>query len=273
MATATAASAADFPSYKDAPPASPSIKDVPPPAPMPLHQSWYLRGFIGMTNQDVGSFRPGDFNKDMTIVHAGFDSAPLYGLGLGYVHSPWLRFDVTGEYRGKSSFRGLEHFVDRGNICKANPNVLAVCPSEHTGSKSEWLFLANTYFDLGNWYGVTPYVGAGLGTANVKLHDFTSVGTPHESVWWASDDSQWNFAWALHGGLAYEVTPNVTVDLAYRYVDMGDGKTGAYDTYDPSKSALAPTKLNDITSHDVMLGVRWNFGQDSYDSYDMPPFK
>ena len=38
--------------------------------------------------------------------------------------------------------------------------------------------------------------------------------------------SKWNFAWALHAGLAYKVTPNFTVELAYRYLDLGDGMTG-----------------------------------------------
>ena len=44
--------------------------------------------------------------------------------------------------------------------------------------------------------------------------------------------AKWNFAWALHAGVAYKVTPNLTVELAYRYVDMGNGLTGDLRTFD-----------------------------------------
>jgi opacity protein-like surface antigen len=35
--------------------------------------------------------------------------------------------------------------------------------------------------------------------------------------------SKWNLAWAVHAGLAYKVNPSLTLELAYRYVDLGDG--------------------------------------------------
>ena len=38
--------------------------------------------------------------------------------------------------------------------------------------------------------------------------------------------SKWNFAWALHAGLAYKVKPNITVELGYSYLDLGNGMTG-----------------------------------------------
>ena len=76
---------------------------------------------------------------------------------------------------------------------------------------------------------------------------------------YAGQASQWNFAWAAHAGLAYHVSPSLTVELAYSYVDMGAGLTGPTYSFDQvTNTTHAPFKFNDITSHDVTLGVRWN---------------
>jgi opacity protein-like surface antigen len=71
--------------------------------------------------------------------------------------------------------------------------------------------------------------------------------------------SKWNLAWAVHAGLAYKVTPNFTVELAYRYLDMGDGLTGDLRTFDGSGvNTINPMTFKNITSHDLKLGVRWD---------------
>ena len=70
--------------------------------------------------------------------------------------------------------------------------------------------------------------------------------------------SKWNLAWALHAGVAYKVTPNFTVELAYRYLDMGDGLTGDLRAFDGTNSIVNPMTFKNITSHDLKLGVRWN---------------
>ncbi|HET7123914.1 MAG TPA: porin family protein, partial [Bradyrhizobium sp.] len=69
--------------------------------------------------------------------------------------------------------------------------------------------------------------------------------------------SKWNFAWALHAGLAYRVSPNFTVELAYRYLDMGNGLTGDLRSPDGTNTIVNPTTFKSLTSHDVKMGVRW----------------
>ena len=68
-------------------------------------------------------------------------------------------------------------------------------------------------------------------------------------------------AWALHAGVAYKVTPNFTVELAYRYLDMGDGLTGDLRTFDGANGVNNPMTFKNITSHDLKLGVRWDLEQ------------
>jgi len=84
----------------------------------------------------------------------------------------------------------------------------------------------------------------------------------------AANGSKWNFAWAAHAGLAYQVSPNLTLELAYSYVDLGSGTTGAITTFDGFTRGNV-FKFNDITSHDLKLGVRWNL--DNPPVYEPPP--
>jgi len=251
----TAASAADM--------------SFPLPQPIPLphveeFSGWYLRGDIGMTNQSVGSItNPLDSTAtSVNTVQKGFDSSMLFGLGIGYQYNPWLRFDVTGEYRSRANFHGLQ-VVNSGGTTFTD---------EYRGSKSEWLFLANAYVDLGTWYCVTPFVGAGIGGSYNTIHDFLDVNTPNSGVAFSSDASKWSFAWALHAGLAYKVNPQMTVEFVYRYVNLGSAVSGDLGTYLGVNAINNPTTFNNLTSHDFKLGIRWLLEPPMVPSrIDLPP--
>ncbi len=229
----------------------PVVAPVPIPEPISAPGAFYLRSFIGMTNQEVDDIT-NEFiaQGNFTIIDLDFDSSPFIGLGFGYEYSDKFRFDVTGEYRGKSDFTGLDTYTDGVNFFT----------NEYTARKSEWLFLANGYWDIGTWHGFTPYVGAGIGTAAISIDGFKDVNLVNNGLAFASDNTEWNFAWALHAGFSYDLTDDLKFDFGYRYTDLGDAKTGTVRTYDPSVGPFGPTKFKDITSHDVHVGLRWSFG-------------
>ena len=235
----------------DLPPLPPSY------APAPQMSGWYLRGFVGMTNQQVDKvgFTPNPFPNDVIDTQfATFDSSPLFGMGVGYQWNNWLRFDVTGEYRANSHFRSIQ--VDRS----VGPPQFA---DEYNASKSEILFLANAFIDFGTWWCVTPFIGAGIGGSFNRISSFTdignSVGLGISSTTFADDHSKWSFAWAVYAGLAYQVTPNFNVELAYRYVNLGSAQTGPGHAFDGFPLPSNPFVFDTLTSHDLMLGVRWMF--------------
>ena len=238
--------------------------DLPPPPPMyvppPVEDfgGWYLRGDIGISNQKVKRL---DNALDATLLsqtqRLGFDSAGIFGLGAGYRFNNWFRADITGEYRAGATFSGLDlnTFSDGGLLANGADNYRAI--------KSEWLFMGNAYADLGTWWCITPFVGVGIGTARVQIANFTDQGltvggtTPGPSSAYADTASRWNFAWAVHAGLAYQITPSMTMELAYRYLDMGDGITGDIRPFDGPGAINNPMTFKHITSHDLKLGVRW----------------
>jgi len=230
------------------------------PLPIPVAQEfsgWYLRGDIGMSNQNLKSLDNPDPNaQGFSSAGLGFDSASIFGVGVGYQFNNWLRFDATGEWRGKANFHGSQYMSGPGFALADN----------YSGSKSESLFLANFYVDLGTWWCITPFVGAGIGASYNRISGFrddgvnTYQGTAQPgSVTYAADNGTWNFAWDVTAGLAYKVTPGFTVELAYRYVSLGSATTGlpnvAFDaSFTPPQYAWT---MKNITSNDVMLGVRW----------------
>jgi len=223
---------------------------------------WYLRGDIGMTNQSVGSITNAldATATSVNTVQKGFDSSMLFGLGLGYQWNSWLRTDLTGEYRSKANFHGLQ-IISNG-----------ASTDEYRASKSEWLFLANAYIDLGTWYKITPFIGAGVGMSYNRISNFLDVNTPTAGVAFGADTGKWSFAWALHAGMAYKVTDSLTIELAYRYLNLGDAQSGDLITYQGGNAINNPEHFNKISSHDVKLGLRWAFdsGYDSAPVYTPP---
>jgi opacity protein-like surface antigen len=162
---------------------------------------------------------------------------------------------VIGQYRGRANLHGSDTVV-------LGPDDVGV--NNYTGSKSEWVVMANAHVDLGTWWCITPFIGAGVGGSYNKLSGFRDDGVRYtagalsNSVTYFADNGKWNLAWAAHAGLAYKVNPGFTVELAYSYMNLGDAAPGNYRAFDNSISGASSIKIKDITSHDVKLGVRWD---------------
>ncbi len=75
--------------------------------------------------------------------------------------------------------------------------------------------MLNAYYDIDTGTKFTPYVGAGLGMARLKVKH---TGDDSDENWSKSSNE---FAWQLGAGVSYAATDNVSVDLGYRYVDNG----------------------------------------------------
>ena len=212
---------------------------------------WYLRGDIGMSNQKVGSLFNVLYNSPGTGVQAvgmGFDSAGIAGLGVGYQINPWLRADVTAEWRGKANFHGLDIVSFNG---------APVGTDEYHASKSEFLTLLNLYADLGTWWCITPFVGVGVGWSHNTISSFLDVNTVNNGVATGAEFSKWALAYAVHAGLAYKVTNNFTVEASYRWVHLGDAASGDLVTFNGINNVNNPMEFRNLTSNDFRLGVRW----------------
>jgi opacity protein-like surface antigen len=264
----TTAFAADMPQY---PPPPPQPQMTYQAMPMVVQQpmgAWYLRGDIGIgiTKQDfVYEQNPLHTPYDILTVNGSMADTVFFGGGVGYEFNNWLRFDATAEYRTKSAVNAFLTYQYNGGVFG----------DQYQGFLQSVVFLANAYVDLGTWNCLTPFVGIGVGGAWNKFADLvdTSIATPPPNnpqnpyalsggagTGIGRNSTNLNFAWALHAGLAYNVTQNFTVEFAYRYLNYGS----VTDIIDCAGGCIPDSyKLQNLTSQDFKIGMRWRFPTES----------
>jgi opacity protein-like surface antigen len=167
-----------------------------------------------------------------------------------------------------------------------NPNE--TCNAAFQLQQQNYTGLANGYFDLFTVDGFTPYVGAGAGL-NVQTmsgsltYAKASDGTPYRAnltptgtfpiVWvnpvtgatvnpqpniafapqnWDRSfrSTKYSFAFDLMAGIGIALTPNATLDLSYRYLDLG---SSTY-TINPQTGATVSQRN---TAQEARIGIRY----------------
>ena len=125
----------------------------------------------------------------------------------------------------------------------------------HTTIKS-YTTLANGYYDIGTFGGITPYVGAGVGVAYHKVSEtyFTGPGAPVNRIEGKNDLS---LAWALMAGASVQLSERFALDVGYRYLNMGSADTGRVDNAGFVNPLI---HIDDIAAHEVRVGLRYAFG-------------
>lgn len=203
----------------------------PPPKPVLIvpNGGWYVRGDLGYYwgHLDSAQSAPGFPNPTSNNLGNGFTG----GIGAGY-KSDWLRTDVTIDYTAPMKYTGT-----------------IVSADDTTAKTSAITALFNGYLDLGTWYRMTPYIGAGAGVSYLRTTDYVSTAAPPFAG--GLSHTQWKFAWAGMAGVGYAVSPNLMVDVGYRYINFGDVTTGS--------DSFGEMTLKNLAAHEVRVGVRWSF--------------
>jgi opacity protein-like surface antigen len=257
----TVALAADFP---PALPTQPAYQSAPA-----SDSGWYLRGDVGVGVQRFASFdhfqtNPGFvWPASWTIVQKETDDTTFVDFGVGYQVNNWLRFDATGEYRSSAKFKAIGSYHE---FCPPAGGG-ATCFDQYDGSHSAEVFMLNAYLDLGTWWCLTPFVGAGVGGAWNSVTSVSDLGIVNISSpgfgYSASDASNWNLAWSAQAGLAYNVSSNLKLELAVRYLNLGSIKTPIVNCSSAGCSGTggpaAYYTLTNFDSLDLKVGMRWMF--------------
>lgn len=267
----------------------------PPPAPEPVIEAefsgWYIRGDVGVGINTIGTLKStfNDatydpvFNGVRTDRKSIGDSA-FVRAGVGYQFNNWLRADVTGEYRTSAAINSTESYTNIhypltpgvpdsatfGNVqgsCGLVPNqtntiasgAQARCYDQYTSSVRSIVALANGYVDLGTWYNLTPYVGAGVGIANHRWSSIIDSAGNNTGFGTSNEKSKNTLAWALMTGLSYAVTPNLKLEMGYRYLNMGSIKSNPIVCTNLNGCHYEVQSLK-LASHDLHIGMRWLIG-------------
>jgi opacity protein-like surface antigen len=129
-----------------------------------------------------------------------------------------------------------------GSCALANPNCASVGPTG--GNTHAETYMVQGYYDFSTPWPVAPFVGVGLGVANI--HE-KQVGQPRGVL---LEGSTGAFAYAAIGGFAFRVTPNIAIDVAYRYF----GTTSQH-----FRANRFGTPGADFQSHALIVGLRYGF--------------
>jgi len=182
--------AADMPLFNEEP--TPQTK-------VEFGTGWYIRGDAAWAFDQAPAITPG-LLEVTTRVRNNFS----LDLGGGYKFNNWFRGDMTlGTYGAQP-------------ILVNNTAFSPVFIGGGLGDLNKYVLLVNAYLDLGTWYGVTPFIGAGAGGDLINTTNGISLavlGRPNRSF---------NFAWALMGGLAYNLTDKAAIEVGYRYLHFGN---------------------------------------------------
>lgn len=223
---------------------------------------WYLRGDanIGeasLTLSNFGTLQAENFGADLGVGYQ-FGSSFRIDLTADYL-TPATRARTA--YFGGSGpaysvpYAAIDPLAPRlGCPVGADPNNLAnvftvACSSTSTTSLRAQAYLLNAYLDIAHFGAVTPYIGAGAGLAHVDARadlnfqfsngvaygpqnsfcggstGLAGVSCYHLGYWNNSGPRsvENNFAYALMAGVAYKLSDLLTLDVGYRYLNLGAG--------------------------------------------------
>ncbi|MGA1804151.1 outer membrane protein [Rhizobium sp. HT1-10] len=184
------------------------------------------------------------------------------GLGVGYQFSDLIRADVTGDlFRGDFSGRFSTDAPCAGGSAGTG------CSGKTTASFKAGSLLANAYVDLGTVAGFTPYIGAGLGATRVSWGDARTTsscvnsalacGSGDSASARSSGEADWRLTYALMAGVAYQVAPNVKLDLGYRYSHIAGGDMFGYSAADTAAGASGTMGRNGgMARQEIRVGLR-----------------
>ncbi len=253
----------------------PPIGLPPPPiaAPMAEVSGWYLRGDIGIGALDSGKYNYSDYPAGVIFADKHHGAQMFGGIGAGYQFNSWLRFDVTGEYRGASRF-GVRDQYSLNCSTILQPNCVNVGQNDVRSKISSMVALANIYLDLGTWAGLTPFIGAGIGMTQNRTSGGTDKGmnfsfnstngAPYAgygtSTSTMASGSKTGIAYALMAGVSADVSQNLKLEAGYRYLNMGKYQTGVFGCGGCNYTLQG----RDLDAHEFKLGLRWMLGGPNY---------
>lgn len=114
----------------------------------------------------------------------------------------------------------------------------------------------NIYYDIHTNTALTPYIGGGMGLSSVNM-EYTSK--LNGQTFYNKEQRNNNFAWHIGVGASYEISDNMSLDLSYRYMDLGKYKIEDNNLSLGLDYTSTASLSGNLSSHQALLGFRISF--------------
>ena len=185
-----------------------------------------------------------------------FGTVPALELGLGYANGT-ARVEVLVEYRPDFAFEGRANFLAPERRQSVSADLSSV-----SGMLAGLVDFAG--FGLPMVGPLAPFIGAGIGVVRTRIGETTMTFPATTTT--VPGGSRTGLAWMATAGVAMALDERTTLDLAWRYTDLGEVRTprgpGRVVWRDGSREPLpldlAPTRAR-LAGHGVRLSLRYAF--------------
>ena len=232
---------------------------------------YYLRSGIGLdrpsgtafTDTDCASTVPaalygcGTGGDGASYRSAGdFGTVPAVELGIGYATGA-IRFEALVENRPRYTFEGRANFLAADRRQDVSAKLSSV-----SGMLAGFVDLAALGLPKPGPF--APFIGGGVGVAHNRIGKTTMTFPATTTT--VPGGSRTGLAWMATAGVAAVLDARATLDLAWRYSDLGEIRTprgpGRVVWRDGSREPrpldLVPTKAR-LKGHGVRLSLRYAF--------------
>ena len=231
----------------------------------------YLRGGIGLDRPGKAAFTDTDCSSTVPAALYGcgtggdgarlrsageFGTVPAVELGLGY-DAGAVRFEALVEYRPRYRFEGRANFLAPDRRQEVSAKLSSV-----SGMLAGFVELGALGLPEPGRF--APFAGAGIGVAHTRIGKTTM--TFPKTTTTVPGGRRTGLAWMATAGVAVALGGRVTLDLAWRYSDLGEIRTARGPgrvvwrdgSREPLPLDLAPTKAR-LKAHGVRASLRYAF--------------
>ena len=186
-------------------------------------------------------------NKSGTTSDNDLGSSDILGISVGKYFSESFRGEI-----GISQRKGFKYNTtvsDGTENYKADVESFAVFLNGYVDAQPISLLQTS----------VTPYFGVGVGISRNKMGSVDLITISDGDVFSkASSNTETEFAFKFAVGTLIKLSDNVSMDINYQYVDLGDIKSGTGLTHD-SRDMVAPFSGPEISSTESNVGLQIAF--------------
>ena len=164
-------------------------------------RQFYLGGIVGA---DFGTLNKVPGNSTVVPNDSLFTAGGTVGMRYLRNDGAW-RFEFEGRGREQIQERVIDPSVGGADIT--------------TAARDGWSTMVNIWRDYNVVESVDLYAGGGIGAGGYRsVFNATQAGTTQV----ASNENVSNFAWQAGGGLIYNASNHIAVDLGYRFFSIND---------------------------------------------------